>query len=166
MKQQHSKLDATMPDIQVSHLWCKPGNVVAFKTRETQRGFVLSGDYGNISEDGEAMFTFVATPFVNNMPQASFRSPAFMVCSKRPQVPTGTKRGQPARLAKMHTNLVSAEQELARLKEEHMRLRLEDSRWSSRWAGIRPSSIPAGPLRLVVQHFMRRQAPSTTRARI
>ena len=37
LKQQHSALDAAMPDIQVSHLWCKPGDTVAFKTLETQR---------------------------------------------------------------------------------------------------------------------------------
>ena len=166
LKQQHSALDAAMPDIQVSHLWCKPGDVVAFKTRETQRGFVLGGDYGNISEGGEALFTFVATPFVNKLPQTSFRSKPFMVRSKRPQVPTGSKRGQPARVAKMHTDLRAAEQELARLKEEHMRLRLENSHWTSKWSGIRPTSIPEGPLRLVVQHFLRQQTSTTTRARI
>ena len=166
LKQQHSTLDAAMPDIEVSHLWCKPGDTIAFKTREVHRGFVLGGDYGNISEGGEALFTFVATPFTNKLPQTSFRSQPFMVRSKRPQVPTGTKRGQPARVAKMHTDLRAAEQQLARLKEEHMRLRLENSQWTSKWSGIELSSIPEGPLRLVVQHFVRQPTSTTNRARI
>lgn len=166
LKQQHLTLESSMPAIGVSHLWCKPGNIVAFKTREARRGFVLGGDYGNISEGGEALFKFVATPFVGNVPLTSITSPSFMVRSKRPQVPTGVKRGQNKRLAQLQTDLVAARKQLAHLKEENTRLRLEESQWDSKMGNIDMRLIPNGPLRLVLSHCIRQKSAGTNRARI
>ena len=165
-RRQHEILGASMPDIHVSHIWCKPGDTIAFKTREAKRGFVLGGDYGNISQGGEALFKFIATAFVQGVPTTYDASPSFMVRSKRPQVPTGTKRGQHKRLAQLKTDLLSAQKELAMLKEQNMRLRLEESQWNSKLKGIDVSLIPDGPLRAILEHYLGQLPVAVARARV